>query len=85
MERVKTAVLETARYASFFFSASCFGCPVAQASGHARCAGTPFEAWASAQDDCGHPYPDKIHDDETAIAAVLELEFLKSLLRSRRK
>ena len=54
-------------------------CPVYEASGSAGCNGTPYTAWvaSAAEDgDLGH----KIADNESAIAAVLELEFLKSLL-----
>ena len=57
----------------------CKGCPVMSATGEDSCFGTPYTDWHEAQlesvrGDC------KAHDDETVMCAVLELEFLKSLL-----
>jgi hypothetical protein len=63
-----------------FFDDWCKGCPVNDASGNS-CNGTPYEAWEEAHYDPGIYFNDRtIKDDDSAIAAVLELEFLRSLL-----
>ena len=59
-------------------------CPVAVASGSLWCAMTPYEDWRAAATARAWPdsadYPIHATDDETVMCAVLELEFLKSLL-----
>jgi hypothetical protein len=52
--------------------AACRGCPVREATGVARCEGTPYEQYSDLDQD--------LDDKERAEAAVEELEFLKSLL-----
>lgn len=60
-----------------FLRYGCVGCPVYE-QGAPYCENTPYASWSKAQK--GSYIPFKIHDDDTAIAAVLELEFLRSLL-----
>ena len=55
----------------------CRCCPVMEETGQESCIGSPYDTWAHT----GFWTPNKkITDDESAIAAVLELEFLKALL-----
>jgi hypothetical protein len=63
-------------------------CPVAKATGNKMCEGSPYTDWLWALDERDYyrdyyvaPWTgDKPTDDETVMCAVLELEFLKSLL-----
>lgn len=54
---------------------SCDECPVGEG-----CCGTPYDAWSEVHYARKHPLPFLINDDDSAIAAVLELEYLRSLL-----
>lgn len=57
-------------------------CPVLLASGNIQCRDTPFSDWRRACEE-RIPYaqwPYFVSDDETVMCAVLELEFLRSLL-----
>jgi hypothetical protein len=59
----------------------CAGCPVRSATGKPGCLDTPYMSWYEAHGEKNRLIGSKrIHDDDTAIAAVLELEFLRSLL-----
>jgi hypothetical protein len=61
-------------------------CPVAASKGpgNSSCSSTPYADWELAQQEHAHPHTlsmaYRAHDDETVMCAVLELEFLKSLL-----
>lgn len=55
-------------------------CPVREASGAPICINTPYETFIEYAEEAEGSFPRKIMDNESAIAAVLELEFLKSLL-----
>lgn len=60
----------------------CDGCPVKQETDHDYCEESPYFDWCEAtawKHDC------KAADDETVMCAVLELEFLKSLLPRKKK
>ena len=67
----------------------CDGCPVAVDSGHS-CEGSPYREWVEAfrfrNATIRVPFSDifKATDDETVMCAVLELEYLKSLLPSKK-
>lgn len=66
---------------ALFFDDNCRGCPVSDATGQCGCNDTPYEAWVDANAEHGRLYGyNRIHDDDAAIAAVLELEWLRSLL-----
>ena len=59
----------------------CKGCPVSKSTGRRGCTETPYEDWLESQSHFGRfHHPHKAHNDETVMCAVLELEFLKSLL-----
>lgn len=61
---------------------ACAGCPIRGSNRENRyCRNTPYDAWITAHIEKERAdYGSVIHDDDTAIAAVLELEFLRSLL-----
>ena len=64
-----------------FITNGCEGCPVRETTDLPGCLGTPYQEWGIAHIEAGrYAFPKRIHDDDTAIAAVLELEFLRSLL-----
>lgn len=70
-----------------FFAQECQGCPVASDTGETHCGGTPYWEWEEAieeQDGAFSLAPKKASDDETVMCAVLELEYLKSLLPSKK-
>lgn len=66
---------------------SCDGCPVKAATGEDMCDGSPYEDWVESTEPVwrldrfdGKPWRLRAADDESVMCAVLELEFLKSLL-----
>lgn len=64
----------------------CNGCPVREATRRRFCNGTPYQDWLKALKKNRPEFGDnKATDDETVMCAVLELEFLKSLLPSKRR
>ena len=65
-------------------------CPVAKTSGEINCIGTPWEDWIEGPEGRSGRSPSafsprKAADDESVMCAVLELEYLKSLLPSRKR
>ena len=68
--------------ALFFYKSACRGCPVYEDTKIDACRGSPFIDWFEATRS--HGYPRYARDDESVMCAVLELEYLKSLLPSRR-
>lgn len=65
---------------------ACDGCPIKDVTGKDTCDETPYEDWCDAvlpqwaSREHGDEWDFKASDDETVMCAVLELEFLKSLL-----
>jgi hypothetical protein len=57
-------------------------CPVFVATGEPYCSNSPYPDWALATGEVKDPYafPHKVESGEMLMCAVLELEFLKSLL-----
>ena len=68
-----------------FYKHSCRGCPVQQATGEPFCINTPYQDWQRAVRPRGYTFPFYAKDNESVMCAVLELEFLKSLLPRKRK
>ena len=69
-----------------FFDNWCHRCPVAKDAGEIRCSSTPYTDWSLSVRHRGTFFvPDYAEDDESVMCAVLELEYLKSLLPSRSK
>ena len=60
-------------------------CPVHIDSGELNCFNTPWQDWCEALTEKHFLRLRKAADDETVMCAVLELEFLKSLLPSRKR
>jgi len=55
-------------------------CPVAEATGEPFCNNSPYDDWCVFNEDNNRWWPYRATDDESIMYAVLELEFLKSLL-----
>lgn len=64
----------------------CFGCPVAEHTGHWNCSGTPYQKeWRGAMEEellrnPNYRFPYRATTDALRAAARKELEFLQSLL-----
>lgn len=61
-----------------FWDHDCIGCPVRDKTGRAKCSRTPYSAVEKMRDRFG------LDSEEFKAAAAKELEFLKSLLPSRK-